>query len=853
MADFNFYINRQGIQGRKGDKGDTGFSPTISVGTDTVNEYKLVIANEANSFETPNLRGNINVLDNGGTYLRYDAETQQISAQSLDSATSTTVGGVLMSTASDIETMGDNTVITPANLADALPVYLQGEGAVTITQDEVTSKTKINVDLSSVDELKFRVSAAEADIVGIQTDIAGIDADISTLNNVTANHTTSISVINNNITDLNNNKVAKTDFATTETAGIVKVDGTTITVDENGVITSVYGGSTGDVTSDGDNNFNGINSFNDYTYFNGNALFYKPIYANCYPDPIYYDNQTWSWSPAANTQFVMGKGLINLSSKSVTLETPEGAIGKAPLKNVTLTSSGDLILKANNNTIAGNISMSSIPRIKDGDGNVMLSQGNVTAGENITIDKTDAGIKINSTASGGAAIDDNNISTTTVYSSDKTVNLATNLVDNAMITLNQTKQDTLVSGTNIKTINGQSILGEGDITISGGGGTGDVPIATTTTAGKVKPDGTTITVTEDGTISANSSYTLPTASTSQLGGVKVDGTSVTIDSNGVISAAGGEAPTNMVTTNTAQTITGKKVFSNDDNHDVIEFEYTGATSRPKGFIGMNTNIAGGLISLGVDYNSRYGANMITVGSNISNGSESSMRGIRFSPNADGLIDCHLVMGAINYASSIGFLNSSGTITLNPRAGGHLDIGSNSLTFTNSDGTSHDLLASGAPIDDTTASDTTTYSSNKITNLTSDLISNAADGQWVGVNLTLFAEKTWGVGSNEVTYSLEDIIPNDGYNYEVLVASDGNTGATAGSQISCEIKSSLATSGGLILYRGQTRASSSVSCGGCSIVPIGSDHTVTFVMSVGTSDTSTTYGYIKAYRRLGKNQ
>lgn len=35
-----------------------------------------------------------------------------------------------------------------------------------------------------------------------------------------------------------------------------------------------------------------------------------------------------------------------------------------------------------------------------------------------------------------------------------------------------TKQDTLVSGTNIKTINGQSLLGEGNITIQGGGGDG---------------------------------------------------------------------------------------------------------------------------------------------------------------------------------------------------------------------------------------------------------------------------------------------------------------------------------------------------------------------------------------------
>ena len=46
------------------------------------------------------------------------------------------------------------------------------------------------------------------------------------------------------------------------------------------------------------------------------------------------------------------------------------------------------------------------------------------------------------------------------------------------------KQDTLVSGTNIKTINGQSILGSGDIQIQGGGG-GDISIATEDTVGGI--------------------------------------------------------------------------------------------------------------------------------------------------------------------------------------------------------------------------------------------------------------------------------------------------------------------------------------------------------------------------------
>lgn len=80
------------------------------------------------------------------------------------------------------------------------------------------------------------------------------------------------------------------------------------------------------------------------------------------------------------------------------------------------------------------------------------------------------------------------------------------------------------------------------------------PVATPNTSGIVKPDGTTITITEDGTISSVGgdsfsgdyndlintpvippAYNLPTASTSTLGGVKVDGTTITI-ANGIISA-----------------------------------------------------------------------------------------------------------------------------------------------------------------------------------------------------------------------------------------------------------------------------------------------------------------------------
>ena len=81
--------------------------------------------------------------------------------------------------------------------------------------------------------------------------------------------------------------------------------------------------------------------------------------------------------------------------------------------------------------------------------------------------------------------------------------------------------------------------------------------------------GDNITITPDAdnknyTISSTggSSYTLPPATTDTLGGVKPDGTTITVTTDGTISAVS-SAPTNMVTTNTTQTISGKKTFTGD--------------------------------------------------------------------------------------------------------------------------------------------------------------------------------------------------------------------------------------------------------------------------------------------------
>lgn len=60
------------------------------------------------------------------------------------------------------------------------------------------------------------------------------------------------------------------------------------------------------------------------------------------------------------------------------------------------------------------------------------------------------------------------ISTALSSKSDTATTYTKTETDNAITAATSTKQDTLVSGTNIKTINGETLLGEGNITIEGG-------------------------------------------------------------------------------------------------------------------------------------------------------------------------------------------------------------------------------------------------------------------------------------------------------------------------------------------------------------------------------------------------
>ena len=125
--------------------------------------------------------------------------------------------------------------------------------------------------------------------------------------------------------------------------------------------------------------------------------------------------------------------------------------------------------------------------------------------------------------------------------------LASNVVTSSLTTVgtlaNLTVTNTItgsVSGNagTVTSITGNTLT-SGQVTTALGftpGTAYSLPTATTTVLGGVKIDGSTITISGSGVISASTSYSLPTASTTVLGGVKVDGSTVTINGSGVITA-----------------------------------------------------------------------------------------------------------------------------------------------------------------------------------------------------------------------------------------------------------------------------------------------------------------------------
>jgi len=128
-ADFNFYINRQGARGRQGVKGEPGFSPVVTVNTNTAEAYILNIETESGVLTTPNLKSTpLNYIAGAGNYVMYDPSTQQIYNSDVpdelvlrtDLATTEDPGIIQIADAEDITDSATDVAVTPKQLNDAI-------------------------------------------------------------------------------------------------------------------------------------------------------------------------------------------------------------------------------------------------------------------------------------------------------------------------------------------------------------------------------------------------------------------------------------------------------------------------------------------------------------------------------------------------------------------------------------------------------------------------------------------------------------------------------------------------------------------------------------------------------------
>lgn len=266
MADFQFYLNRQGIRGLQGVKGDQGDSPIITVQTETPNEYILKITNpDGTEFISPNLRGN-NININEGTYVRYNTDTGELYTSTADGATGELAGVVRLATDVDITNMDERAVVTPSQLADALSQYLVSpDGSVKIVQNAENSLTELTakVTVQDIDQLKSDVST-------LQNEVSVLNAEIDTKSpKLTAGENIALTPQDDGTIRVDSTGgLTELPIASADTLGAVKI-GENLSITADGVLSST---ASGDVSGSGDNTFTGTNNFNGAVNLNGATI-----------------------------------------------------------------------------------------------------------------------------------------------------------------------------------------------------------------------------------------------------------------------------------------------------------------------------------------------------------------------------------------------------------------------------------------------------------------------------------------------------------------------------------------------------------------------------------------------------
>ena len=432
MAEFKFYLNRQGVRGPQGPQGEKGFSPDISVEKDTLSEYILRITNEGGYFLTTNLREHKE--DRGGTYIRYDRAKGVMYAGDADPATTDTLGVIRIAKDDDFAGKAEDAAVTPAQIQNyvtgKIDVVSEKVNALDETTVKLTGKQTISGQKYFSDKILTNniVDSSSRNIAISNQGVLGVGDPSLRLTLMTASES-SLRKGSTNFGEILAQKsvTAGNNIAITETTNGIQISSTS-----------------GDVYAANDNTFTGTNTFeNPVTVKNSFTVLGDSV--SQHPDLII----TKGAASAATLQFGPA-GILTLQGNN-----------KGTLKNF-------FYIGPTENSTAVDI-RAAYAFIETQP--YYLHQESIVAGDNISISKTEKGLKISSTGGGAGDVTlagDNSFTGNNTFGGVSTFN-------------GDTWVDFLKVGTSLKNQQDKLFLAQGSVTA----GSDNLVIADTTDGIKI--------------------------------------------------------------------------------------------------------------------------------------------------------------------------------------------------------------------------------------------------------------------------------------------------------------------------------------------------------------------------------
>ena len=249
--EYELILNEQGPQGRQGEKGNEGFSPTVAINTNTDQVYSLTITTADGQIVTPNLKASVPGAGTAGQVVTKNSDTPyDMSFQSLPQAQDNQAGIVQLATETDLEPDSEGEIdSTKAVTPNLLSTYVEQEinnaddKYVTLdTEQQITGKKTFSFNdgifANSIKEINqgSTIITYNQDASNILIGSTGANTSNITLRTKQDGQLLYQKGTNNFL-----QIITSEDIATTSKAGIVKPDGTTITIDTDGTL---HGAST---------------------------------------------------------------------------------------------------------------------------------------------------------------------------------------------------------------------------------------------------------------------------------------------------------------------------------------------------------------------------------------------------------------------------------------------------------------------------------------------------------------------------------------------------------------------------------------------------------------------------------